>query len=55
MIRKALQDPLAEMILSGGVKDGERVEVTAGEEGLVIGGALRPLPGAEPEERATVH
>ncbi|MFN3259422.1 MAG: ATP-dependent chaperone ClpB [Pikeienuella sp.] len=55
VIQKALQDPLAEMILSGGVKDGERVEVTAGEEGLVIGGAIRPLPGAEPEERATVH
>ena len=55
MVQKALQDPLAEMILSGGVKNGERVKVTAGEAGLVIGGALRPLPGAGPEERAMVH
>ena len=30
VIQRALQDPLAEMILSGAVKDGDKVRVTAG-------------------------
>jgi ATP-dependent Clp protease ATP-binding subunit ClpB len=38
-IQKSLQDPLARMILAGEVKDGEAVPVTAGVDGLVIGGA----------------
>src|SRR5690606_32867879 len=37
VIQKNVQDPLAEMILAGRVKDGETVPVTAGPEGLVIG------------------
>jgi ATP-dependent Clp protease ATP-binding subunit ClpB len=32
-----VQDPLAELILSGQVKDGDNVPVTAGPEGLLIG------------------
>ncbi|CUA88973.1 ATP-dependent chaperone ClpB [Chelatococcus sambhunathii] len=37
VIQKNVQDPLAEMILAGRVKDGETVPLTAGPEGLVIG------------------
>ncbi|MBB4019256.1 ATP-dependent Clp protease ATP-binding subunit ClpB [Chelatococcus caeni] len=37
VIQKNVQDPLAEMILAGRVKDGETVPVTAVPEGLVIG------------------
>ena len=38
MIQKHLQDTLAELILSGAIKDGEHVPVTAGPLGLIIGG-----------------
>ncbi len=38
VIQRALQDPLAEMILSGGVKDGDKVRITAGSDGLIING-----------------
>jgi ATP-dependent Clp protease ATP-binding subunit ClpB len=37
VIQKHVQDPLAEMILAGKVKDGDTVPVTAGPEGLMIG------------------
>ncbi|MGI6246409.1 MAG: ATP-dependent chaperone ClpB [Pseudochelatococcus sp.] len=37
VIQKNVQDPLAELILSGRIKDGETVPVTAGPLGLVIG------------------
>ncbi len=39
-IQKSVQDPLAEMILSGRVKDGEKVVVTAGKQGLAFNGKL---------------
>jgi ATP-dependent Clp protease ATP-binding subunit ClpB len=44
VIQKAVQDPLAEMILSGKVKDGDAVPVTVLAGELVIGGeaAIRP-------------
>ncbi len=38
VIQKAVQDPLAEMILSGRIKDGDRVAVNAGKQGLVFNG-----------------
>ena len=38
VIQKALQDPLAEMILAGTIKDGETLEVSAGPDGLTIDG-----------------
>jgi ATP-dependent Clp protease ATP-binding subunit ClpB len=34
VIQKSVQDPLAEMILSGEVKDGEKVKISAGKQGL---------------------
>ncbi|MFP3945211.1 MAG: ATP-dependent chaperone ClpB, partial [Alphaproteobacteria bacterium] len=37
-IQKHLQDPLAELLLEGKVKDGEKVEVSADATGLVING-----------------
>ena len=46
VIQKNVQDPLAELILAGKVKDGERVEVGVGEGGL----AFASHPG--PVERA---
>ncbi|MBY5933122.1 ATP-dependent chaperone ClpB [Tateyamaria omphalii] len=54
VIQSALQNPLAEMLLAGDIKDGETVEVTAGPDGLLIGdrvsGTNRPRP-----EDAVVH
>jgi ATP-dependent Clp protease ATP-binding subunit ClpB len=40
MIQKSVQDPLAEMILSGRVTDGEKVVVSAGKQGLTFNGKL---------------
>jgi ATP-dependent Clp protease ATP-binding subunit ClpB len=38
VIQKQVQDPLAELILSGRIKDGEKVKVSAGAHGLVFNG-----------------
>ncbi len=40
VIQKSVQDPLAEMILAGQVKDGEKVTVSAGKQGLTFNGKL---------------
>jgi ATP-dependent Clp protease ATP-binding subunit ClpB len=40
VIQKSIQDPLAELILSGGVKDGERVTISAGKQGLTFHGQI---------------
>ncbi|WBU63597.1 ATP-dependent chaperone ClpB [Paracoccus aerodenitrificans] len=37
VIQRALQDPLAEMLLSGEVLDGQTVNVSANEDGLLVG------------------
>ncbi|MGL4279147.1 MAG: ATP-dependent chaperone ClpB [Albidovulum sp.] len=54
VIQRDLQDPLAEMILAGEVKDGDVIAVTAGAEGLVVGERVlasnRPRP-----EGASLH
>jgi ATP-dependent Clp protease ATP-binding subunit ClpB len=39
VIQKSVQDPLAELILSGKIKDGEKVVISAGKQGLVFNGA----------------
>ena len=52
--QRALQDPLAELLLSGDVKDGDTIAVSAGAEGLIIGDRI----GASNRERpgdAVVH
>jgi len=38
VIQRELQNPLAEMILSGKIADGDSVKVSAGEDGLMING-----------------
>jgi ATP-dependent Clp protease ATP-binding subunit ClpB len=40
VIQKAVQDPLAEMILAGTVKDGDKVVISAGRQGLTFNGKL---------------
>ena len=39
-IQKYVQDPLADMILSGRIKDGETVEISAGKKGLTFNGQM---------------
>jgi ATP-dependent Clp protease ATP-binding subunit ClpB len=38
VIQRRLQDPLAELILQGKIKDGDTIKVSAGKQGLVING-----------------
>jgi ATP-dependent Clp protease ATP-binding subunit ClpB len=40
VIQKGVQDPLAEQILAGHVKDGDRVVISAGKQGLTFNGKL---------------
>ena len=54
VIQRAIQDPLAEMILAGDVLDGQEISVDAGSDGLLVGdrvaGSNRPRP-----DDAVVH
>ncbi|MBD3763986.1 MAG: ATP-dependent chaperone ClpB [Rhodobacterales bacterium] len=54
VIQRALQDPLAEMILAGDVVDGQVIPVTVGPEGLLIGDRLAASRRERPAE-AVVH
>ncbi|MEM1379206.1 MAG: ATP-dependent chaperone ClpB [Pseudomonadota bacterium] len=45
VVQKALQDPLAELILAGEVKDGDALALSADENGLTLNGA--PLKSRE--------
>ncbi|MDQ1848643.1 ATP-dependent chaperone ClpB [Gemmobacter fulvus] len=54
VIQRHLQDPLAEMILSGDVMDGATVTISAGAEGLIIGDRISASRRAKPTE-AVVH
>ena len=54
VIQRALQDPLAEMILAGDLLDGAVVPVTAGADGLVIGERLGASNRPRPDD-AVVH
>ncbi|MFO1174805.1 MAG: ATP-dependent chaperone ClpB [Paracoccaceae bacterium] len=49
VIQRSLQDPLAEMILAGDVRDGETVRVSAGVEGLVVGERISRTNRERPE------
>jgi ATP-dependent Clp protease ATP-binding subunit ClpB len=40
VIQRSLQNPLASLLLEGVVQDGETVHVTAGADGLIIGGRM---------------
>ncbi len=54
VIQRALQNPLAEMLLARDVKDGETLPVRAGSEGLIIGDRLASSNQSPPED-AVVH
>ncbi|MEL6464213.1 MAG: ATP-dependent chaperone ClpB [Pseudomonadota bacterium] len=54
VIQSALQNPLAEMLLAGDIKDGETVTVTAGTEGLIIGDRVAGTNQPRPDD-AVVH
>ncbi|MEM9643036.1 MAG: AAA family ATPase, partial [Pseudomonadota bacterium] len=54
VIQRALQNPLAEALLAGDIKDGETVPVTAGPEGLIIGDRLGTSERSRPDD-AVVH
>ncbi|SFB03974.1 ATP-dependent Clp protease ATP-binding subunit ClpB [Poseidonocella pacifica] len=54
VIQRALQNPLAEMLLSGDVHDGDLVPVSAGPEGLLIGDRVSRSNRTKPED-AVVH
>jgi ATP-dependent Clp protease ATP-binding subunit ClpB len=52
VIQKHVQDPLAELILSGEIKDGETVPVHAGPMGLMIGDVSAGKSERMPQEAA---
>jgi ATP-dependent Clp protease ATP-binding subunit ClpB len=54
VIQNSLQNHLAEMLLSGDIGDGAVIEVSAGEDGLIIGDHVSPSNRPKPDE-ATVH
>ncbi|OAN71981.1 ATP-dependent chaperone ClpB [Rhodobacteraceae bacterium EhC02] len=54
VIQRALQDPLAEMLLAGDIKDGTIVPVSAGADGLIIGDRIAASNRPKPDG-AVVH
>ncbi|KZY51151.1 ATP-dependent chaperone ClpB [Sulfitobacter sp. KE29] len=54
VIQRTVQDPLAEMLLAGDVKDGDTVTVRAGADGLIIGDQVAASNRPKPDD-ATVH
>ncbi|WP_339695340.1 ATP-dependent chaperone ClpB [Celeribacter baekdonensis] len=54
VIQRALQDPLAELLLSGDVVDGDTLPVSAGSGGLLIGEKTGATHQSKPDD-AVVH
>ncbi|MGY3438201.1 MULTISPECIES: ATP-dependent chaperone ClpB [unclassified Marinovum] len=54
VIQRALQDPLAEMLLAGDIGDGDALPVSAGADGLIIGDRVAATNRPRPED-AVVH
>ncbi|WP_146592383.1 ATP-dependent chaperone ClpB [Puniceibacterium confluentis] len=54
VIQRALQDPLAEMLLAGDISDGDLVPVSAGADGLIIGDRVAASNRPRPDD-AVVH
>jgi len=54
VIQRALQNPLAEALLAGDIKDGDSIPVSAGQDGLVIGDRLGTADRPRPDD-AVVH
>mgnify|MGYP001298486643 CR=1 FL=1 len=55
VIQRHLQDPLAQMLLSGEVLDGTTVPVSAGPEGLIIAGRVHGDEDQVPPRMQVVH
>lgn len=54
VIQRAIQDPLAELILAGDAKDGDEISISAGVEGLILGDRTGASNRTPPED-AVVH
>ncbi|WP_298915313.1 ATP-dependent chaperone ClpB [uncultured Roseobacter sp.] len=54
VIQRALQDPLAEMLLASDVKDGDTLVISAGSEGLIIGDRVTATNRPKPDD-AVIH
>ena len=54
VIQRALQNPLAEMLLGGDIMDGDTVPVSAGADGLIIGDRVGASNRPKPDD-AVVH
>jgi ATP-dependent Clp protease ATP-binding subunit ClpB len=54
VIQRVLQNPLAEMLLAGGIRDGDSISVSAGADGLIIGDSVAASDRPKPDD-ATVH
>ena len=54
VIQRQVQDPLAEMLLAGDILDGMTVEVSAGPEGVIVGGKVIASRRERPSE-AVMH
>ncbi|WP_420964446.1 ATP-dependent chaperone ClpB [Bradyrhizobium sp. B120] len=49
VIQRYLQDPLAEMLLAGDVRDGSQVKISAGKDGLTFNGKVAPTADQDDE------
>jgi ATP-dependent Clp protease ATP-binding subunit ClpB len=54
VIQRHLQDPLAEMLLAGDVKDGDSIHVGAGADGLIVGDRVSSSTRQPPQD-AVLH
>jgi len=54
VIQRAIQDPLAEMLLSGDVEDGTTLTISTGSDGLLVGDRVSKSHRQAPED-AVVH
>ncbi len=54
VLQRSLQDKLAEAILAGDIHDGDRVAVTVGPEGLIVGDRVSQSQ-RKPPDHAVVH
>ena len=54
VIQNAIQNPIAEMLLSGDIDDNDKVHITAGSDGLIVGDRVG-TSGVTPPEDVVVH
>ena len=54
VIQNAIQNPIAEMLLSGDIDDNDTVHITAGSDGLIVGDRVGKS-GMTPPEDVVVH